>query len=164
MLASPETGEMSHAGGPASAADRTSNLALLDAKLARYGSAPAAPELAANSLYQPTLQAPNMGYAPHLAAAPFSANGTGEQSLHHKSCCSRCDLHFTNGLRAVAQVRSTCGQVSYLELGCWVPVDQSCPQVLTKPSSPFPSAPYHLKMTSCQVQDLHCSRCAGRAR
>ncbi|BDA48640.1 hypothetical protein COCOBI_12-3210 [Coccomyxa sp. Obi] len=63
-------------GGPALAPATTSNLALLDAKLARYGSAPAAPELPANGLYQP-MQAPNMGYAPHLAAAPFSSNGTG---------------------------------------------------------------------------------------
>ncbi|CAL8463495.1 g3029 [Coccomyxa elongata] len=61
-------------GGPALAPATTSNLALLDAKLARYG---AAPELPANGLYQQTLQAPNMGYAPHLAAAPFPANGTG---------------------------------------------------------------------------------------
>ncbi len=74
---------LSSVGGPALAPATTSNLALLDAKLARYGAAPAAPELPANGLYQPTLQAPNMGYAPHLAAAPFAANGTGKQSLHH---------------------------------------------------------------------------------
>ncbi len=73
--------DLSLAGGPAAAPDRTSNLALLDAKLARYGPVPAAPQLAANGLFQPTMQAPNMGYAPHLAAAPYTANGTGKQSL-----------------------------------------------------------------------------------
>lgn len=73
-------------GTAASAPARSDNFALLDAKLARYGSAPAGPsQLPTNGLYQPSLPQ-KMGFAPGMAAAGFPTNGTGGCRMH----CSFC--------------------------------------------------------------------------